>query len=90
MNITSTFEKGYSDMCLKHLLGCIHWVYLRGRGRIVLGGDLQFFEGKREDSKNVLRQEGGIASFLNAIERLSMVTLLINLYTSEVPYFVVQ
>ena len=44
--------------------------------RIFLRGDLQFFEGEREDSKNILRQARGMPIFLGAIERLSICNVI--------------
>ena len=50
-----------------------------------LGGILKFYDGKRKDGKNFWRQEGG-----DAIERFSIVMLLMNHYIREVPDFLMS
>ena len=63
------------------ILGRIHYIY---QGRI-FGRILKFYDGKRKDGKNFWRQEGG-----DAIERFSIVMLLMNHYIGEVPDFLMS
>ena len=63
------------------ILGRIHYIYQGG----IFGGILKFYDGKRKDGKNFWRQEGG-----DAIERFSIVMLLMNHYIREVPDFLMS